>query len=106
MGFETTEEILADELEKQRRRLHNITTTLEQQYQMLRLIVQVYVILKCIQWFSAVLTLLRNYFRKWRLKLKQMMWMKAFHQMNCELHLQSLQLEQRHDGRLHVFARN
>lgn len=41
MGFETTEEILAEELEKQRRKLHNITSTLDQQHQMLRLIVQV-----------------------------------------------------------------
>lgn len=41
MGFETTEEILADELEKQRRKLNGITTTLELQHQMLRLIVQV-----------------------------------------------------------------
>lgn len=41
MGFETTDEILADELEKQRRKLNTITSTLEQQHQMLRLIVQV-----------------------------------------------------------------
>lgn len=40
MGFETTEEVLADELEKQRRKLNTITSTLEQQHQMLRLIVQ------------------------------------------------------------------
>lgn len=42
MGFETTDEILADELEKQRRKLNTITSTLEQQHQMLRLIVQVF----------------------------------------------------------------
>lgn len=41
MGFETTEEIMAEELEKQRRKLREMTSTLEQQYQMLRLIVQV-----------------------------------------------------------------
>lgn len=41
MGFETTEEIMAEELEKQRRKLRDMTSTLEQQYQMLRLIVQV-----------------------------------------------------------------
>lgn len=41
MGFETTEEIMAEELEKQRRKLREITSTLEQQHQMLRLIVQV-----------------------------------------------------------------
>lgn len=41
MGFETTEEVMAEELEKQRRKLRDITTTLEQQYHMLRLIVQV-----------------------------------------------------------------
>ncbi|XP_031632673.1 transient receptor potential cation channel subfamily A member 1 isoform X3 [Contarinia nasturtii] len=40
MGFETSEEILADEMEKQRRKLQSITTTLEHQHQMLRLIVQ------------------------------------------------------------------
>lgn len=41
IGFDTTEEILADEMEKQRRKLRDITTTLEQQHHMLRLIVQV-----------------------------------------------------------------
>lgn len=41
MGFETTEEIMAEELDKQRRKLRDITSTLEQQSQMLRLIVQV-----------------------------------------------------------------
>lgn len=41
MGFDTTEEVMAEELEKQRRKLRDITTTLEQQYHMLRLIVQV-----------------------------------------------------------------
>lgn len=41
MGFETTEEIMAEELEKQRRKLRDMTSTLEQQYHMLRLIVQV-----------------------------------------------------------------
>lgn len=41
MGFDTTEEIVAEELEKQRRRLREINATLEQQHQMLRLIVQV-----------------------------------------------------------------
>lgn len=41
MGFETTEEIVADELERQRRKLREITSTLDQQHQMLRLIVQV-----------------------------------------------------------------
>lgn len=41
MGFETTEEIVAEELEKQRRKLREITATLDQQHQMLRLIVQV-----------------------------------------------------------------
>lgn len=41
IGFETTEEIVADELERQRRKLREITSTLEQQHQMLRLIVQV-----------------------------------------------------------------
>lgn len=41
MGFDTTEEIVAEELEKQRRKLRDITSTLEQQHQMLRLIVQV-----------------------------------------------------------------
>ncbi|XP_055299666.1 transient receptor potential cation channel subfamily A member 1 isoform X2 [Sitodiplosis mosellana] len=40
MGFETTDEILADELEKQRRKLNTMASTLEQQHQMLRLIVQ------------------------------------------------------------------
>lgn len=41
MGFETTEEIVAEELEKQRRKLRDMTASLEQQHQMLRLIVQV-----------------------------------------------------------------
>lgn len=41
MGFETTEEIMAEEMEKQRRKLREITQTLDQQHQMLRLIVQV-----------------------------------------------------------------
>lgn len=41
MGFDTTEEIVAEELEKQRRKLRDISATLEQQHQMLRLIVQV-----------------------------------------------------------------
>lgn len=41
MGFDTTEEILADEMEKQRRKLRYITSTLEQQHHMLHLIVQV-----------------------------------------------------------------
>lgn len=41
MGFDTTEEIVAEELEKQRRKLRDITSTLDQQHQMLRLIVQV-----------------------------------------------------------------
>lgn len=41
MGFETTEEIMAEELEKQRRKLRDITQTLDQQYHMLRLIIQV-----------------------------------------------------------------
>lgn len=41
MGFDTTEEIVAEELEKQRRKLRDITATLDQQHQMLRLIVQV-----------------------------------------------------------------
>lgn len=42
IGFDTTEEILAEEMEKQRHQLRDITTTLEQQHQMLRLIVQVF----------------------------------------------------------------
>lgn len=41
MNFETPEEIMADELEKQRRKLRDMNATLEKQYQMLRLIVQV-----------------------------------------------------------------
>lgn len=41
MGFETTEEIMAEELEKQRRKLREITQTLDQQYHMLKLIIQV-----------------------------------------------------------------
>lgn len=41
MGFETTEEIVAEELEKQRRKLRDMTAILDQQHQMLRLIVQV-----------------------------------------------------------------
>lgn len=41
IGFESTEEIVTDELEKQRRKLREITSTLDQQHQMLRLIVQV-----------------------------------------------------------------
>lgn len=43
MGFETTEEIMAEEMEKQRRKLREITQTLDQQHQMLRLIVQVHI---------------------------------------------------------------
>lgn len=41
IAFDTTEEILADEMDKQRRKLRDISTTLEQQHHMLRLIVQV-----------------------------------------------------------------
>ena len=46
MGFDTTEEIVAEELEKQRRKLRDITSTLDQQHQLLRLIVQVFGLLK------------------------------------------------------------
>lgn len=41
MGFETSEEIMADEMEKQRRKLRDISQTLDTQHQLLRLIVQV-----------------------------------------------------------------
>lgn len=41
LSFETSEEMMAGEMDKQRRRLRDITQTLEQQHQMLRLIVQV-----------------------------------------------------------------
>lgn len=54
MGFETTEEIMAEELEKQRRKLREITSTLEQQYQMLRLIVQVSVLARQMCSFSKI----------------------------------------------------
>lgn len=52
MGFETTEEIVAEELEKQRRKLRDMTAILDQQHQMLRLIVQVgFFIFMNITWF-------------------------------------------------------
>lgn len=41
IGFDSTEEIMTDEMEKQRRKLRDITATLDQQHQMLRLIIQV-----------------------------------------------------------------
>lgn len=53
MGFDTTEEIVAEELEKQRRKLRDINATLEQQHQMLRLIVQVSLGLSyCLSFFA------------------------------------------------------
>lgn len=41
INFDSNEEVVADELEKQRRKLREITSSLEQQHQLLRLIVQV-----------------------------------------------------------------
>lgn len=41
MGFDTNEEIVVDELEKQKRKLKDISATLDQQHQLLRLIIQV-----------------------------------------------------------------
>lgn len=41
MGFETNEEMVSDELERQRRKLREISASLEYQHQLLRLIVQV-----------------------------------------------------------------
>lgn len=41
MSLDTTEEIVAHELDKQRRKLRDITTTLDVQHQLLRLIIQV-----------------------------------------------------------------
>lgn len=54
MGFETTEEIVAEELEKQRRKLRDINAALEQQHQMLRLIVQVGFLSRIISFFSCI----------------------------------------------------
>lgn len=41
ISFDSTEEIVAEELEKQRRKLREITQTLDVQHQLLRLIIQV-----------------------------------------------------------------
>lgn len=64
--MDSQEDYLSDELDKQRRRLKEIGTTLEQQHQMLRLIIQVdfFIEIKCF--------ILKNKFcRKWKLKPKR-----------------------------------
>lgn len=41
MVFDTNEEVVSEELEKQRKKLRDISHTLDQQHQLLRLIIQV-----------------------------------------------------------------
>lgn len=41
MSFDSNEELMASELEKQRKKLRDISYTLDQQHQLLRLIIQV-----------------------------------------------------------------
>lgn len=41
MNFESNEELMASELEKQRKKLRDINYTLDQQHHLLRLIIQV-----------------------------------------------------------------
>lgn len=41
MNFESNDEVITTELEKQRKKLNDMTSTLERQHQLLRLIIQV-----------------------------------------------------------------
>lgn len=97
MNFESSEEIMAEEMEKHRRKLRDITATLDQQHQMLRLIIQVCSSTYQFQYLESITTKIEitfnnsMNFRKWKLKPKRMMSMKVFHQMICDYHQLCLQ---------------
>lgn len=76
MMLDNGEDYLSLELDKHKKRLKEITTALEMQHQLLRLIVQVTFLIFC--YYTNIMC---NFLRKWKLKLKLMTWTKEFHQM-------------------------